>query len=67
MKIMLTKGICAPTNELRLNTVTYMVESGNGEELFAAHQKIYQMLRDREDTNIHQNIRYTYFEDRIKF
>lgn len=55
------------THELRLNTVTYMVESGNGDELFAAHQKIYQMLRDREDTDIHQNIRYTYFEDRIKF
>lgn len=55
------------THELRLNTVTYMVESGNGDELFAAHQKIYQMLRDREDADIHQNIRYTYFEDRIKF
>lgn len=55
------------THELRLNTVTYMVESGNGEELYAAHQKIYQMLRDREEENIHQNIRYTYFEDRIKF
>lgn len=55
------------THELRLNTVTYMVESGNGEELFSAHQKIYEMLKDREETGIHENIRYTYFEDRIKF
>ena len=55
------------THELRLNTVTYMVESGSGEELFAAHLKIYQMLKEREKTGIHENIRYTYFEDRIKF
>ncbi len=54
------------TYAVRLETVTHMIESGRGEELYEAHEKIYQMLKNQDKRNISQNIRDTYFEDKFK-
>lgn len=54
------------TYAVRLETVTHMIESGRGDELYAAHEKIYKMLKSRDRENINRSIRDTYFEDAIK-
>lgn len=54
------------TWSIRLETVTYMVESGRGQELYEAHETICRMLKNRDMSNLNQNIRDTYFENEIK-
>lgn len=54
------------TYAVRLETVTHMIESGRGDELYEAHEKIYRMLKSKDKNNINQSIRDTYFEDAIK-
>ncbi len=54
------------TWSIRLETVTHMVESGRGQELYEAHETICRMLRARDMSNLNQNIRDTYFENEIK-
>lgn len=51
------------TWSIRLDTVTCMVESGRGKELYEAHEKIYWMLKERNMDNLNQKIRDTYFEE----
>lgn len=51
------------THAVRLESVTYMIEQGRGMELYEAHEKICAMLKSRDNTNINQMIRDTYFED----
>ena len=50
------------TWSIRLNSVAFMVENGRGQELYEAHEKIYQILKNRDTGNLNQNIRDTYFE-----
>ncbi len=50
------------THAVRLESVTYMIENGRGQELYEAHEKIYRMLKSRNSDNINQVIRDTYFE-----
>lgn len=54
------------TYSIRLETVTYMMESGRGEELYKAHETIYRMLKERNTRNLNRNIRETYFENKLK-
>ena len=54
------------TWSIRLETVTQMVETGRGEELYKAHETIFQMLKERNTVRLNQNIRDTYFENVIK-
>lgn len=54
------------THSVRLETVTQMIESGRGSELYEAHEKLCQMLKSRDRTNLNQSIRDTYFEDALK-
>lgn len=54
------------THSVRLETVTRMIESGRGSELYEAHEKIYFMLKNKNRNNLEQNIRDTYFEEAIK-
>lgn len=53
------------TYSVRLETVTHMIESGRGMELYKAHENICRMLREKDKSNINQNIRETYFEEEI--
>lgn len=54
------------TYSVRLETVTHMIQSGRGMELYEAHENICRMLREKDKSNINQNIRETYFEEEIK-
>ena len=49
------------THEARYETVRRMVESGHGQELYAAHEQIYEMLCKRERKDLNRFIRETYF------
>ena len=53
------------TYSVRLETVTHMIESGRGMELYKAHENICRMLREKDKSNINQNIIETYFEEEI--
>lgn len=54
------------TWSIRLETVTHMVETGRGQELYEAHEKIWQMLKERNHSDLNQKIRGTYFENEMK-
>lgn len=54
------------TWSIRLETVTHMVETGRGQELYEAHEKIWQMLKEQDSSNLNQKIRDTYFENVLK-
>ena len=54
------------TWSIRLETVTHMVENGRGQELYEAHEKIWQMLKERNHSDLNQKIRGTYFENEMK-
>lgn len=49
------------TYSMRLETVKKMVESGRGQELYDAHEKLYRMLTEKNDHNLSSNVRTTYF------
>lgn len=53
------------THAMRYETVTGMIRTGRGEELYSAHKKIYDMLCTKEKKNINESIRNTYFEDAL--
>lgn len=51
------------THTVRLKTVTRMVDTGRGMELYEAHEKICDMLRDKSEKHINETIRSTYFQE----
>lgn len=51
------------THSMRYQTVQNMLESGRGQELYEAHEKIYKMLTGQDKEDIHQAVRKTYFSD----
>lgn len=51
------------TYSLRLTTVEKMIRSGRGEELYQAHQAIYQMLVNRDNKDMNDAVRGTYFAE----
>lgn len=51
------------TYSVRWDTVKTMIDTGRGEELLQAHQKIYDMLAAKDLQHIEERIRNTYFLD----
>ena len=51
------------TYKMRYLSVLNMLESGRGEELYKAHERIYQKIYDRDLSNLNQDIRRTYFPE----
>jgi DNA-binding FadR family transcriptional regulator len=51
------------THKMRYQSVKNMLESGRGEELYEAHEKIYRKIYERDMTNLDTDIRRTYFQD----
>ncbi|MFV0528268.1 MAG: FadR/GntR family transcriptional regulator [Lachnospiraceae bacterium] len=49
------------TYSIRFNTVKVMLETGRGEELFEAHQKLFQIIVDRDKSDMGTTVRKTYF------
>lgn len=51
------------TYKMRYSSVKNMLKSGRGQELFEAHEKIYEKIRDRDPSNLNEDIRRTYFPE----
>lgn len=51
------------TYSIRFHTVKTMLESGRGKELLDAHQKLYQILVDRDTNDMAQTVKKTYFAE----
>ena len=51
------------TYKMRYRSVLNMLESGRGDELYEAHEKIYQKIYNRDLTNLNRDIRRTYFPE----
>ncbi|MFQ6948770.1 MAG: FadR/GntR family transcriptional regulator [Blautia hansenii] len=51
------------TYSMRFHSVKGMLDSGRGEELFEAHQKIYEMIEKHDVKDINEAVRNTYFTD----
>lgn len=59
----INKVVRVLTHGVRLDTVTRMVETGRGMELYEAHEKIFNMLVNRDERNINEIIKGTYFQE----
>ena len=49
------------THSMRYETVKAMVESGRGQELYEAHEKLLRILESKDETELNENVRNTYF------
>ena len=49
------------THSMRYETVKAMVESGRGQELYEAHAKLLAILESKDETDLNENVRNTYF------
>ena len=49
------------THSMRYETVKAMVESGRGQELYEAHEKLLRILESKDETDLNENVRNTYF------
>ena len=49
------------TESVRYDTVSGMITSGRADELYEAHERIYQMLCEKDTGNLNECIRGTYF------
>ena len=49
------------TYSMRYDSVKGMLESGRGEELYLAHERVYQLIADRQLEGLHESVEGTYF------
>lgn len=53
------------THAMRLETVRTMIETGQGEELYKAHENIYRMIADKDMEHMDRAVRATYFTEKL--
>ena len=49
------------THDMRHESVELMISGGRNEEFYAAHEKLYRLLHDRDVDGVYREIRGTYF------
>lgn len=54
------------THSMRYQTVVVMIESGRGKELIEVHEKLYEILRNHDLSNVNEVVREGYFSDVLK-
>lgn len=54
------------THAMRLETVRTMIETGEGEELYKAHENIYRIIADKDMEHMDKAVKATYFTDKLK-
>lgn len=54
------------THAVRYHTVTTMITTGRGEELVAAHSRLFESLHTQTEEPVEKIVRDTYFEDIIR-
>ncbi len=59
----INRVVRALTHSVRLESVTYMMESGRGQELYDCHEELYHLVESKNKENLDLNtvIRATYF------
>lgn len=51
------------THAMRYKTVETMIKTGRGQELYEAHEEIYNMIADKVTANLNTAVRATYFTE----
>ena len=51
------------TYSMRKDSVAHMIKSGRGQELYAAHERIYEIIKNKDESNLYEAIQETYFVD----
>ena len=51
------------THAMRFKTVETMIKTGRGQELYEAHQQIYDMIENKVTDNLNTAVRKTYFSE----
>ena len=49
------------THDMRHESVEHMISGGRNEEFYAAHERLYRLLHDRDVDGVYREIRGTYF------
>lgn len=49
------------THSLRLNSVKRMISAGRKEELYLAHERVFELVESRQSVGLYSSIRETYF------
>ena len=49
------------THAMRYDSVKHMLDSGRAEELYRAHERIYRILKNRDEDDLERKVRSTYF------
>ena len=49
------------THAMRYDSVKHMLESGRAKELYRAHERIYRILKERDEEDLERKVRSTYF------
>ena len=49
------------THAMRHDSVKHMLEAGRVEELYRAHERIYRILKNRDEDDLERKVRSTYF------
>ena len=49
------------SHAMRYDSVKHMLDSGRAEELYRAHERIYRILKDRDEEDLERKVRSTYF------
>ena len=53
------------THAMRFETVRTMIETGEGEELYKAHENIYRMIADKDTDHMDKAVKATYFTEKL--
>ena len=59
----INQGVRVLTYSMRFTTVETMIKTGRGQELYEAHQKIYEMIENKVTDNLNMAVRKTYFSE----
>lgn len=51
------------THSTRYSSVKHMMETGRGEELYMAHERVYELIASRQLTGLYDSIAATYFTE----
>lgn len=63
MVIRISNTVRMLTHAMRYESVRQMIDTGRTEELYLAHERIYRILKERDEEDLERKIRSTYFVD----
>ena len=61
----INKVVRSLTHAVRYQTVSAMILSGKSDKLLDTHVQLFNAIRERDDTNLSEKVRSSYFEDEL--